>query len=310
MGVAFPMNSIKSEGLEPKKEKTSKNIFKVSLSLALMVFVFNISPVPSLFQPAMAAGLSGVRVVPMSNLATMQTTYDIFFTTATTGTINTVEMNFGSPFNIASATKYIERSGIGSGTLSVSGSILKYTVNNPVSISAGTNIRLEIARIIANNVGSFTVSITTRNTGNSIIDGPTQSSSFSIFAVGSNAVSSDFMLRKTLLDDAAGHAHGWNPTGGANPLFVSDSDISGSPGNIFVSVMVPALICATSVIDTNAHIFIVLCNNPPPDNSKLDYVIIKLPAHVVTSSLSVSSSESSSQYESLRAHDQIASEFP
>jgi len=307
------MKSTVSKGLEPKKKKTLRSSFKVSLSLTLMVFVFTMSPVPSLFQPAMAAGLGGVRLVPMSNFATMQTTYDIFFTTATTGTIKTVEMNFGSNFNIASATKLIENSGIGSGTLSVSGSILKYTVNNAASISAGTVIRLEIARIIANDPGSFTVSITTRNTGNGIIDGPTQSSSFPISKIGPNAISNGFMERKTLFDDAAGHAHGWDPSGGANPLFVSDSDISGSPGNIFVSVMVPGLICATSVIDTIGHIFIVLCNNSPPDNSKLDYVITKLTPHVVTStslSSSESSSTNSSPYESLRAHDQIASEFP
>jgi hypothetical protein len=286
-----PMNSIKS-GLESKTGR----IIKISLSLVLIVFVLTMTYPSSFFglvQHAKAAAVGGVRVVPMSNLATMQTTYDIIFTATSGGTIKTVEMTFGSNFNIASATRLIENAGIGLGTLSVTGQTLKYTVNNAASISAGTVIRLEIARIIANLPGSFTVSITTRNSGNGIIDGPTASSSFPISAIGPNAVSSGFMIRKTLFDDAAGNAKGWNPNGGSNPLFVSDSDISGSPDSIFVSVIVATRICATSVMDTDAHIFIVLCNNPPADNSNLHYVITKLPSNVVTSSLSVPSSESS-----------------
>ena len=295
------MNSIKNADLEVKKKKTSKNIFNISLSLVLIAFVFDMST-ESFFQvikPAEAAGLTNVSVVPTSGLVNQRTTYDIFLKTATTATIKTIEMTFPSSFHLGLATKYIERQGIGSGSLSSSGSTLKYTVNSPVSVPAGTTIRLEIARIIATTPSSsFTVSIRTLNTANSQIDGPTTSSSFTIESISSNDVSPSFMIRKTLLDDAAGHAHGWNPSGGANPLFVSDSDISGSPGNVFVSVMVPALICATSVIDTIGHIFIVLCNNSPPDNSKLDYVIIKLPANVVASSLSVSSSSPSSPFDS------------
>ena len=113
------MKSIKDIGSH--KNKIGNKL--IPLSLALAILVVSTFPISSLqiVKPAMAAGLSGVRIVPMSNLATMQTTYDIFFTTATTGTINTVEMNFGSPFNIASATRLIENSGIGSGSLSVAG---------------------------------------------------------------------------------------------------------------------------------------------------------------------------------------------
>jgi hypothetical protein len=271
--------------------KTTKSIFKVALSLTLMVFVFTMSHGPSLFQPAMAAGLGGVRIVPMSNLATMQTTYDIIFTATSTGTIKTVEMDFGSNFNIASATRLIENSGIGFGTLSVSGTVLKYTVSNAVSISGGTVIRLEIARIIANHPGSFTVSITTRNSGNSIIDGSTQSSSFPISAVGPNAVSSGFMLRKTLLDDAAGHAHGWDPDGTSTFAQVSDDDISGPDNSVFVSAIIDIpKTCSIQEVSPANHFFGVRCEDLIAQGAKVDYIITKLPAHVVTSALSVSSS--------------------
>jgi hypothetical protein len=319
------VNSINNADLEVKKKKTSKNIFKISLSLVLIAFVFDMST-ESYFQvikPAEAAGLTNVSVVPTSGLVNQRTTYDIFLKTATTATIKTIEMTFPSSFDLTLATKYIERGGIGSGSLSSSGSTLQYTVNSPVSVPAGTTIRLEIARIIATTPSSsFTVSIRTLNTANSQIDGPTTSSSFTIKSISSNDVSPSFMVRKTLFDDAAGHAHGWNPTGGANPLFVSDSDISGSPDNIFVTVMVSTKICATSVIDTTAHIFIVLCNSPPADNSNLNYEIHKLPGQVVTSSLSVSPSSTSSESSSapsfassqgigsISTQDETASEFP
>ena len=134
----------------------------------------------SFIKPAMAAGiLTGIRVVPSNNLVTTKSTYDIFFTTATTGTIKTIEMNFGGDFNVSPAAKLIERVGIGGGALSASGSTLKYTVSNPVSISSGTEVRLEIGRIIAQTIGdSFQITVTTKNALGSIIDGPTLSTGF------------------------------------------------------------------------------------------------------------------------------------
>jgi hypothetical protein len=274
-------------------------------------------------KPVTAATLGTARVVPMSNLATMQTNYDIIFTTATTATIRTIEINFGSNFNIASATRYIENSGIGSGSLSVSGSILIYTVNNPVTIPVGTNIRLEIARIVANFPGNFMVSITTKNTGGNVIDGPTPSSLFQIFGLGTNGIadnsitgkdiSTGFMIRKTLDDDTAGHARGWNPDASTTTYAIFDPDISSASDNEFVSATVRngnLVFCTATTADIG--LFAVYCNSAPGDSAKLDYIITKLPAHVVTSASSSSSTSSahSSQYESLRAHDQIASDFP
>lgn len=120
----------------------------------------------------------------------------------------------------------IEKSGIGSGSLSVSGTVLKYTVNSATTISGGTYITLEIAKIIANQKGSFTVAITTKNSNGLIIDGPTQSSLFSIFGVGSNAIS-PLHDSKNLFDDSqTGGSTGWNPNGVANGCTVMDSDLN------------------------------------------------------------------------------------
>jgi len=299
MEIIIPMNSIKYVDRGPNNTTKPDRIFKTSLSLTLIVLVFTTAPTYSFFsfiKPAMAAGiLTSVNVVPSSNIVTTRSTYNIFFTTATTGSIKTVEMNFGSDFNIASATRLIERSGIGGGTLSVSGSILKYTVSSPVSISSGTAIRLEIGRIIANTVGgSLKITITTKNSLGNIIDGPTISTGFPIYDIGTNAiadnsitgddVSPSFMVRKTLYDDDAGHAHGWDPNGITKSFTIFDSDISGASDSEFISVMIRyanLAYCTSSPGDTG--LFVVHCNSAPVDSAVLDYVITKLPANVVTS---------------------------
>jgi hypothetical protein len=289
------MSSTKS-GIRHDK-MSFKKTYKLFLIVILITFAITMLPgeyCTGLIKPATAATLGNVRVVPMSNLATMQTTYDIIFTAATTAPISTVEMNFGTNFNIVSATRLIENSGIGSGSLFVSGSTLTYKVNNPTTIPVGTIIKLEIARIVANLPGNFVVSITTKNAGGGIIDGPTSSSLFQIFALGTNGiadktitgndVSPNFMIRKTVYDDAAGHAHGWDPNGSTKSFAIFDSDISGASDSEFINVMIRysnLAYCTTSPGDTG--VFVVHCDSAPIDSAVLDYVITKLPANVVTS---------------------------
>jgi hypothetical protein len=332
------MNSIKSVDLGRKKKNASKRIFKTSFTLLLIVFAFTMSSPSSFFQilkPAMAAGsLTSVTVIPTNNIVNTRTTYDIFFKTATTGTIKIINMTFPSGFDVSAATKLIERSGIGSGSLSApSSTTLIYSVSNPVSVPAGTTIRLEIGRIVNSIIaGNFRVSIATENTTPIIIDGPTNSFSFPIKAIGTgdiadnsitgNDVSPDFMIRKSLHDDIAGHAHGWNPDASTTAYAISDSDILGTSNSEFVSVMVrsgnPAFCAAASA---DAGLFGVYCNSAPGNNAELDYIITKLPAHVITdttvsstaSSITSSSSSpfaSSKDLESIATHDEISSEFP
>jgi hypothetical protein len=113
-----------------------------------------------------------------------------------------------------------------------------------------------------------------------------------------------------LLDDTAGHAHAWNPNFAATNFIISDSDISGSNNDIFVSVAATGTICTAGAWETATNSIFVQCATAPPDGSILHYFIIKLPQHVVISSASVSEPNSSNNLESVRSHDQISSEFP
>jgi hypothetical protein len=300
------MNSTKSVDLGRKKKNASKRIFKTSFTLLLIVFAFTMSSPSSFFQilkPAMAAGsLTSVTVIPTNNIVNTRTTYDIFFKTATTGTIKIIHMTFPSGFDVSAATKPIETTGIGSGSLSApSSTTLIYTVSNPVSVPAGTTIRLEIGRVVnSNTAGNFRVSIATENTIPTIIDGPTKSFSFPIKPVTGNDVSPDFMIRKTLYDDDAGNAHGWDPDASTTAYAISDSDISGVFNSEFVSVMIRngnPVFCTAAGAD--AGLFVVYCNSAPGNSAELHYVMTKLPAHVVKSTSS-SSSTASSPFASLQ----------
>jgi hypothetical protein len=167
-------------------------------------------------------------------------------------------MTFPSTFDVSAATRLIERSGIGSGSLSApSSTTLIYTVSSPVSVPAGTPIRLEIGRIVnSNTAGSFQVSITRENTIGAIIDGPTKSFSFPIKSITGNDIGTNFMIRKTLNDDDAGHAHGWDPDASTIAYAIFDSDISGEFDREFVSVMIRngnPVFCAAAGADTGLY---------------------------------------------------------
>ena len=327
------------------KDTRQKNKFRnmfIPLSLALVILVVSTSPFLSLqfVKEAKAAGLSHVSVIPASNIINERATYDIFLKTATTGTIRTIEMTFPSSFDLTAATSYIERSGIGSGSLSSFGSTLKYTVNSPERVPAGTDIRLEIGRIIATTEGSFTVSVKTWNPSGTI-DGPTNSGVFTIKSIGTNDIldnkvsSSDikdnsitgsdistaFMIQKTLHDDAVGNTLGWNPDGFKKAFAIADPDISSAPNSQFVSMMVRsenAVFCSAAGADTG--LFVVYCNSAPQNSADINYIITKLPSHDVTSSLTASSESTPSSVsphmsalpdvDSINRQDETSSEFP
>jgi hypothetical protein len=88
------MKSIKSEGLDPKNKA---KIIKITLTQVLVAFVLAMSPDPSyigFIEEAEAAGLTGLSVLPASNIVNERETYDIFLKTATTGTIKTIQIDF------------------------------------------------------------------------------------------------------------------------------------------------------------------------------------------------------------------------
>ncbi|MPZ07846.1 MAG: hypothetical protein GEU26_15770 [Nitrososphaeraceae archaeon] len=59
-----------------------------------------------------------------------------------------------------------------------------------MNVPAGTKIRLEFANINnpLNPSANYKVTVTTRNAANAIIDGPTQSTAYTMKQIGSNAI--------------------------------------------------------------------------------------------------------------------------
>jgi hypothetical protein len=258
-----------------------------------------------------AATLSGVLALPSSNMKNERATYDFIFGTKTTGTIKTIVIDFPSSFKI-DLTKIIERSGIGSGSLSVQGQSLVYTVSSPVSVPSGTTIRLELARIIATASGnSFTVNVRTLNTVGGTIDGPTASGTFTIKSLTGDDVSTGFMIRKTLKDDTVGNNLGWDPDGAKTSFNIQDSAAVGPEDNILVQPVVMGTTTVCGGQSNGAGTFQVNCVVAPTDGAELNYIITLLPGHVVVSSSSLSTPLSSSTTSPhISYQDETSSEFP
>jgi hypothetical protein len=135
------------------------------------------------------AALQIPRTLQSNDLVNSLAFYEVTFITSTTGAIDKIEMEFPAGTNIAAAG-VIERVGIGGGTLLKSGSSITYDVTTPVSIPAGTFIRLEIFGIKNPNNPSttFTATITTRDSGGNLIDGPSQTNVYTVKQIGTNDI--------------------------------------------------------------------------------------------------------------------------
>ena len=140
-----------------------------------------------------AGALTNVFALPSNNVFKGTGYYNIGFTTATTGTIKTIEITFPAGFNVAGA-KLLLTQGTGAGSLSVSGQTVKYTIATPVSVPASKSMIIMIGNIVNPAVTSNQVSVATKDATAAIIDGPTNSATFSLIQVtnsmiGSSAVS-------------------------------------------------------------------------------------------------------------------------
>jgi hypothetical protein len=249
------------------------------------------------------AALSLTRASQTNNFVASKAYYDISFRTSTAGVIKFISMTFPPGTSVGSAL-LAEATGIGPGTISASGQTLTYTVTNAVNVPALTNIRIQISNI--NNPstpsGSLTVSITTRNAANSVIDGPTPTSAYNLVQVGNaqiapgavtttkiatGAVSStdiaqSFMKRVTLNDDAAGHAKGWDPNGAFEIFTISDSNAI-DPESYFASIEVidsanTKYLC--SVIEPLINGLQIDCSPAPNAGSTLNYLLTNLPPNI------------------------------
>ncbi|MDD5434655.1 MAG: hypothetical protein PH343_04425 [Nitrospira sp.] len=128
---------------------------------------------------AVAAPLASVQAVPSNNIVYIKGNYNVIFTTATAGAVKKVDIIFPVNFNLTNA-KLIEADVIGAGSLTRVGQTFTYTVTAgaPPVIAAGTRLRIMIGDIVNNgNTGAQSVSVTTKDVLNVVIDGPTASTS-------------------------------------------------------------------------------------------------------------------------------------
>jgi hypothetical protein len=137
--------------------------------------------------PTIQAPLQIPRTLQSTDLVNSLAFYEVTFITSTTGAIDRIRMDFPAGTGVGAAG-IIERIGIGGGTLLKSGSSITYDVTSPVSIPAGTFIRLEMFGIKnpINPSTTFTADITIRDSGGNLIDGPSQTNVYTIKKVGSS----------------------------------------------------------------------------------------------------------------------------
>jgi hypothetical protein len=237
--------------------------------------------------PTIQAPLQIPRTLQSTDLVNSLAFYEVTFITSTTGAIDKIRMDFPAGTSIAAAG-LIERIGIGGGTLLKSGSSITYDLTAPVSIPAGTFIRLEIFGIKnpTNPSTTFTATITTRDSAGNLIDGPSQTNVYTMKQIASDDVAESFMKRVTLLDDAAGNSKGWNPGNGFTSFTISEPAVTSSDGSfISISIIAPGQInnefCEVdSIFPFSAFEFTFHCQVAPVGGSQLHYVVENLPPHV------------------------------
>ena len=143
--------------------KDARRVLLILVVASLVPSIVFLSPTASTLPSAYAAGvLSGISVMPSDQTVKQASYFTVQFTTATTGIIHTIKVTYPTGF-VMGGTKLIEVSGIGSGSLTVGGQTLTYTVGTPVSVPAGTKIKLMFGNIINGATTSNTVAIQTNN---------------------------------------------------------------------------------------------------------------------------------------------------
>jgi hypothetical protein len=150
------------------------------------------------------AALSLARSTQTSNIVDSKSYYDIMFRTTTAGIIKTIEMDFPAGTNVGSSL-LVEAVGIGPGTIGFSaGEIVTYTVTNPVNVPANTKIRIQLSNINnpPNPSTSLTVSITTRDSANVIIDGPTPTNAYNIKQIGTGQIADGAVTNAKIANSA------------------------------------------------------------------------------------------------------------
>jgi hypothetical protein len=265
---------------------------------------------PSLINAAYGAGvLTNVFALPADNLFSTKTYYTIAFTTATIGAIREIEMTFPAGFNVASAKLLEVQGGIGAGSLSVSGQVVKYTVSSPVSIPAQRAIKISIADITNSATTSNQVAVTTKAFSGPnivIVDGPTNSATFTLVQVSnamltSNAVtasklavnsvdntkiqdgtigkaeiSTAFIKKVTIPDQNTGSTD-WDPNGARKEFFIIDTSLKRDSIisiNLYPNSARNACIGMPQAGAELVSVIQIWCNYSPYEGQTLTYLLV------------------------------------
>ncbi|MGC1134902.1 MAG: hypothetical protein WA941_18885 [Nitrososphaeraceae archaeon] len=255
------------------------------------------SPTPSLISPSnsisstptIQAALIGPASFRSTDIVNSNSIYEIAFITTTTGTIKKIEITFPAG-TIVGAAGVIEKVGIGHGFLTKSGTTVTLNIHTPVSIPAGTYIRLEMVDVKnpPNPGSNYNITVTTRgpDPDNSIIDGPSTSNAYIIKQVGTaeiasgsitkEKVSSSFMISRLLQDNARGNSFGWDPDGlVTNFIIIDDVAITGS-NPVLINVGDSGTNSQCDALGSLTGFFTIQCLDPPPQGSELRYTITNL----------------------------------
>ena len=139
-----------------------------------------------------------------NNIVNNKALYDIIFRTGSTGIVKNMELTFPTGSNIVKAV-LLEESGIGPGSISISGQKLTYTVTSPVSIPSGTTIRAEVGNI--NNPvvpsNSLTIQVITRDAAGTVIDNGA-SAAYAIKQIGTQDIADNSVTSSKIQDGQVG----------------------------------------------------------------------------------------------------------
>src|SRR5439155_6437324 len=91
----------------------------------------------------------------------------------------------------------------GAGSISVSGQVVKYTISAPVSVIAPKSMMLMIGSIINPSITSNQVTVVTKDAAAVIIDGPTNSATFTLTKVTNSMVQSAIALTGNVTIDSS-----------------------------------------------------------------------------------------------------------
>jgi hypothetical protein len=258
------------------------------------------------------AALSLTRATQTSNIVDSKAYYDISFRTSTAGVIKFIRMSFPAGTYVG-AVVLVEATGIGPGTISAGegGNTLAYTVTNAMNVPANTKIRIQIAN--ANNPPTpstlLTVSITTRDSANAIIDGPTSTSAYNMDQIGTGQIANgavttskiangaitstkpaeSYMKNVLVGDGTPGHAVGWDPDGVKTAFTISDPILTCSfEPNLpcsFISIDVVGTdvnhFCDITEVSFETQEFTIRCSSAPEDLTFLSYVVTTLPRNLI-----------------------------